>query len=89
LRSLKTWGSQYGKSSGALGAILFAQPAGHDDASVLDLARQPSQMIWQKFRELGDIDDFYKHHEEIVAFLSAHSGALPLLSGQLSIREKT
>src|SRR6266403_6034464 len=85
LRCLKTGGSQNGKGAVALGSILFAQPTSHDDTSVLDLASQPSQVLWQKFTKLGEIDDFYEHHEEIVAFLGAHSGAHPLLGGQVSV----
>src|ERR1700730_6209349 len=81
LRRLKTGGSQNGKSAVALRSILFAQPTRHDNTSVLDLASQPSQVLWQKLTELGEIDDFYEHHKEIVAFLGAHSGALPLLGG--------
>src|SRR5882724_13271036 len=84
LRCLKTGGSQNGKSAVALGPILFAQPTGHDNTSVLHLASQPSQVLWQQLTELGEIDDFYEHHEEIVAFWGAHFGALPLLGGQVS-----
>src|ERR1700704_2994445 len=79
LRCLNTGGSQNGQPAIAPGPILFAQPASHDDTSVLDLASQPSQVLWQKFPQLGEIEDFYEHHKEIVAFLGAHSGALPFL----------
>src|SRR5258708_4809454 len=78
LRCLKTGGSQNGQSAVPLGPILFAQPTGHDNSSVLDLASQPSQVLWQQFTQLGEIDDFYEHHKEIVAFWIAHFGALPL-----------
>src|SRR6267154_2360696 len=88
LRRLKTGGSQNGKSAVALGPILFAQPTSHDYTSVLDLASQPSQVLWQKLTKLVEIDDFYEHHKEIVAFLGAHCGVLPLLGGRVSQTER-
>src|SRR5882757_3970904 len=78
-RRLKTGGPQNCKSALTLGPVLFAQATGHYDTSVLDLASQPSEVLRQKFSEFVDIDDFYEHHKEIIAFLSAHTGALPRL----------
>jgi hypothetical protein len=42
-------------------------------------------VLWQKFTELGEIDDFHEHDKEIVAFLGAHSDALPRLGRQVSV----